>query len=367
MRFTWLIAALFALWTTITSVMAIAAESEKHITIEQPLSVLAQATTTAPGGQGLSCRYPGADSWRCQLVHSKNRIAVIYPEGKETGGIDYDAVIAGIQEQSHASVIRIPIRANWDDAQVAMAIERLGVHRIVALGRSGVSTVSAIKAENRNIEVVVGGVIWPSNADISANVVHTLAPDPSILFGILKHVMPQVRRVLVVFDPSRNAWLINNAREAAQNLELELVAYAATDIKKAVQSYQIILSTAEAQHDAIWLPQDATTVDDRLILPLVLKEAWGRNLVVFSSTAAHVRQGVLFSFVPDSRQLGRRLALSFTNLSSSSRSTIALLKDGQSLVNTRTARLLLIDPARLSSFDLTSQSQATAFMPAGSR
>ena len=96
-----------------------------------------------------------------------------------------------------------------------------------------------------------------------------------------------------------------------------------------------------------------TTVEDRLIVPMVLKEAWAHNIVVFSSTAAHVKQGVLFSFVPDSRQLGRRLALSFNNLPPPGERTIAFLKEGQSLVNSRTAGMLFIDSARLAAFDLT--------------
>jgi putative tryptophan/tyrosine transport system substrate-binding protein len=71
--------------------------------------------------------------------------------------------------------------------------------------------------------------------------------------------------------------------------------------------YQQIVTNTDTKTEALWLPQDSTTVQDSVVLPLVLRSAWSNNLTVFSSTLGHVRQGALFSLFPDLLEYGRRL------------------------------------------------------------
>jgi putative ABC transport system substrate-binding protein len=171
----------------------------------------------------------------------------------------------------------------------------------------------------------------------------SLAPDPALMFARLKDLMPAVRRVHVVYDPRHNAWLLRLAREAARTRSLELVTHEASDLRAALRHYQEILTNVDPRTDALWLPQDATTVEDSSVLPMVLQQAWNRSLVVFSSNVAHVQRGALFALYPDNVELGRNLASSALGVlgagAQESRAVVPL-KDVLLAVNLRTANHL---------------------------
>jgi putative ABC transport system substrate-binding protein len=210
--------------------------------------------------------------------------------------------------------------------------------------------VKAISGLDRDFDIVVSGIISAPEVEPRGITVHSLAPDPYLLFALFKSLVPGARRVFVVYDPTKNAWLIRIAKEAAKNLGLELVAQEASDLKAAMNLYQSVMASVDPKRDAIWLPQDSVTVDETLVLPKVLKEAWNRNLIVFSSNAAYVKQGVLFSLYPDNRLLGRKLATSVLNLRTSSE-RIVPLREVFAAVNSRTANLLGLNISQIH-FDL---------------
>lgn len=96
---------------------------------------------------------------------------------------------------------------------------------------------------------------------------------------------------------------------------------------------------ADPKRDALWLPQDTTTVEESSVLPLVLEGAWNRSLAVFSSSVAHVKRGALFSLYPNNLALGRQLAASALNypVGGSPSASVSPLKDALLAVNVRTA------------------------------
>ena len=222
-------------------------------------------------------------------------------------------------------------------------MRRQGIHVVIALGRNGMK---AVKGIGTDIGVVVGGVVSAPESETRGLSIYSLAPDPYLLFERLRAMAPNVRRVLVAFDPNQNAWLMRLAREAAKNLGLELVAQEAPDLKTAMRFYQENIATMDPRRDALWLPQDSVTAEESLVLPQVLQEAWGRNLVVFSSSVVHVKRGVLFALYPDNLQFGRRLAnTALGQLSSGGQPArnIAPLKEVLVAVNVRTANHLGLD------------------------
>lgn len=74
--------------------------------------------------------------------------------------------------------------------------------------------------------------------------------------------------MIVIYDPRHNEWLLKLARDAAKAQGLELVAQEARDLASAAHLYEAAFAAADSHHDAIWLPQDVTTVDEGTILPL---------------------------------------------------------------------------------------------------
>lgn len=231
-------------------------------------------------------------------------IAVLYPDVGGAYRTVFASMIEGIDERTRAKSIAVPVGAGVNPAALQAELRRQDVKVVIALGRHGIQ---AGLAMDQDMKLVGGGVLNMPEAEVRNIAVHTLAPDPALLFARLKALQPRTRRVHVVYDPAQNGWLLRLAQRAAKSLGLELDAREATDIKAAMQHYQAILGAMSPAADALWLPQDTVTVQDSVVLPLVLRSAWTANLTVFSSSAGHVRQGVLFALFPDNAAYGRQL------------------------------------------------------------
>jgi putative ABC transport system substrate-binding protein len=278
-------------------------------------------------------------------------IAVIYPEIAEPYRSVFTQIIGGIEEKAKGRVTNFAVGPNVDIAELNNSLRRQDAKVVIALGRQGMKIASAL---DRDIGVVVGGVLATPGNETRDLQVNSLSPDPALLFSRLKGMMPGARRIFTVYDPRQNTWMMRLAREAARNLGLELVAHEAQDLRSAMHAYQEILDAADSGRDALWLPQDSTTVEDSSVLPLVLQESWKRNLAVFSSSFGHVRRGVLFSLYPNNAELGRHLAGSALGLLASGEngSGIIPLREVLMAVNLRTAKHLDIDVGRQQKFDM---------------
>jgi putative ABC transport system substrate-binding protein len=288
----------------------------------QPLIIAAMATLDAPRRQ--------------DILDGKGAIAVIYPDIGEPYRSIFSKIIEGIQEQAKVQISIYPVGPNSNAGDLSAQLTRGGVKVVIALGRQGLKAVSGLTPD---IAVVVGGVLSVPESESRNLTGISLTPDPALLFALLKRLLPGIKRVTVIYDPQHNDWLIKLAREAAKAQGLELVTREAHDLASAAHLYDAAFAVADSRQDAIWLPQDATTVDDETILPLVLKESWSRGLPVFSSSFLHVKKGVMFALYPNNLGLGRDLASSALGvLSGESRKRgVSPLREVLTAVNLRTA------------------------------
>lgn len=281
-------------------------------------------------------------------------VGVLYPALREPYNKVFDTIIEGVEQQIGRTVDRYALNKDYDATELGRRIKKQN-RVILALGVRGLKAAEKI---NPDIPVVVGAV-FPS-ASQSANINHsgiTLVPDPELLFIQLKAIAPWIRTVSVVYNPRINRSLIDRAERTAKRLGLTLEAKPADDIRSAALTYKQILDTMNSRDNAIWLLQDATTVDSDTIVPLLLEEAWTRNLIVFSSNLVHAKRGALFSMYPNNLDMGRelgRLAQAALRNSSPSNPVIAVLRALKVAVNLRTANHLGINFSKRDeqSFDL---------------
>jgi len=280
-------------------------------------------------------------------------LAVVYPELGEPFRQVFASILDGIEDKLGGPVASFAMAGNANPAQVADDIRKRDVQVLIGLGRGGMRVASALAGE---MAVLVGCVVSVQEAEARSFPVHTLAPDPGLMLGRLKRLRPGTRRVHLVYDPRLNAWLVRLAREAARAEGLELLAQEVASQAEALRAYTQLLAAADPARDALWLPQDPTSVDDGAVLPLVLKEGWNRNIAVFSSHLAHVKRGALFSLYPDNHELGRTLAVSAQRLAAGSKAGafgVLPLRQARAAINIRTAAHLGIDVAAVQSgFDL---------------
>lgn len=264
-------------------------------------------------------------------------IAVLYPDIGEPFRSVFSKIIQGIEEKTKSRVISYPLTNDQNLSELSASLRKQGIRVVIALGRHGLKAASSLDRDNVNI--VAGGVLGVAESEVRGMSVFSLAPDPSMLFTRLRLLLPNTKRVFVVYDPKQNNWLIRLARDAARANGLELVAYEASDLKSAIQYYQDILRNIDPNRDALWLPQDPTTVEESTVLPLLLQESWNRNWVLFSSSLGHVKRGALFSLYPNNHELGRNLAsTALASLASDIGSGgIVPLREAFIAVNVRTA------------------------------
>lgn len=281
-------------------------------------------------------------------------VAVLYPDVGGAYRHVFAAMIDGIDERIHEKSIAMPVNAGLNPAALQAELRRQDVKMVIALGRTGIQAAASLPPD---FKVLGGGVLSMPDVDAGALPVRTLAPDPALLFARLKILQPRTRRIHVVYDPAQNSWLIRLAQRAAKTLGLELVVHEAADIKAAMQHYQALLAGMAPASDALWLAQDSVTVQDSIVLPLVLRSAWTANLTVFSSSVGHVRQGVLFALYPDSAAYGRQLGTLAQSMLAGAHveAGLAPLRELSSAVNMSTLNHLQLKPGSkaLQDFDLT--------------
>lgn len=271
-------------------------------------------------------------------------IAVLYPDIGEPYRSIFSKIIEGIEENAQAKITSYAVGSNFNAQAISSELKRQDIRVVIALGRNGLLAASAL---DKDIGVVAGGVVSVPEANARNNAILSLAPDPALLFSQLKELSPKTQRIFVVYDPRQNAWLIKLAKEAARSHGFELVAQEAGDLKSALGIYQSIFAAADAKHDALWLPQDSATVDESLVLPLVLQESWSKGIPVFSSNVSHVRRGALFALYPNNVELGRNLATSAIGMANGNPAVrgVLPLRNVLTAFNTRTASHLGLAPS----------------------
>ncbi len=229
------------------------------------------------------------------------QLTVLHPELAGPYRNVVTEILQGVEEYSHTrprSVVLAPMQETPD----LRALLKAG-KGVIALGRQGLKLASSTELASG---LVIGGVNPGSEGDQLVGI--SMTPDPAQLLALLKNLLPGVRRVMVVYNPQNGEAQLRLAREAARTLGLDLSALEAGDLVSAARAYEALLSSSDGRRDALWLPQDATTIEETTLLPLILRESWSRNLPVFSSSVLHVKKGVLFGMYPDNLQLGRDLA-----------------------------------------------------------
>ncbi|GGB99622.1 ABC transporter substrate-binding protein [Pseudoduganella buxea] len=264
----------------------------------------------------------------------KGTIAVLYSNVDQPFRTAFTSVIRGIQEGTSLPVRSYAVEARADPIDLNAMLRRNGTRIVIALGRQGLAAAAGL---DRDISVLVGGVLLLSDSDNLAGI--SLTPDPAMLFARLRELLPELRRVIVVYNPKNSEWLIRLAREAARAQGLELAAFVAGDMARAVQLYPQLIATADGRRDAVWLPHDATTVEEGTILPLVLRETGNGGVPLFSSNVLHEKKGALFAMVPNNVEMGRTLASSaLSMLSGGARArSLAPSRTLQTAIDLRTA------------------------------
>ena len=281
------------------------------------------------------------------------QLCVLYPDVLPPYREVFQGILEGIKSSDPLHPLcHHAIRERDDPPDLKKLFEEQPPKVVVTLGR--VAT-QAFERSGSTILQIIGALdISPATRPNASGI--SLAVDPERLFGRLLSLAPTVKRILVVYDPARDRWIMDRARKAAALLGIELHAEPASTLIESAPKYGDYIRTAQSGTDAIWLSSTSGLVNDPDLIAYLIEQAWARRIIVFSNTLDHAKAGVLFAPFPDPVALGRRLGtMALRTVEKRSQAPrIKPLTDFKIAVNARSARHLGIFGGHedLSRFDL---------------
>ncbi len=286
-------------------------------------------------------------------VYAGSNVGVIVPELRAPFKVIFDAVASGIDDGLDNNSSRLILKKGYDPQSISRWIEKEKINAVITLG--GVGQKASVYVPN-NIPIVLGALLsspGPTNKFPGI----ALTPEPKSLFKLLKRLDDERKKVIVVYNPAKNQWLVDLAKRQAAANGVRLVAYQATDLKQAAIIYDKVFDGSMLDETAIWLLQDRKVVDTKVVLPFILENAWQKKIIVFSSALSHVKKGVLFSMYPDNKSHGKQLSELMLKAKASSGTLVKGLYPTvglQDAINSRTAEHLGINISRseLREFDV---------------
>ncbi len=225
-------------------------------------------------------------------------ISLYYPAIEAPYRAIFDEITAGVEDSSDIEIKTITFEETQPKDNIQQPCDIA-----IGLGRAGVGYLDQYGQRLTRIY----GAIQAQPNQLSEVPTISLVPYPLAMFERLKYFMPSAERVHVIYNPGKNQKYIELAVEQAKTFNIKLVTYQAMDIRGAGKFYQDVFANISPKKEALWLLQDPSITDSKVILPNILKMAWRKRLVVFSNQPSHAKRGVLFSVYADNYALGLAL------------------------------------------------------------
>lgn len=278
---------------------------------------------------------------------SQAKTAIFQPENSSSNKSIFFQISEQLQQSKTIKGIPYSIGTKSSIKSAKSWISKNNIKYIITLGSPSLSFAKAV-ASGMDVQIIAGGItnIPTGNSGVS------LTASPTAFFKLLKVYSPQVRKVSLVFSEEKNGWWIDEAKKQAKRNKISLKLYPIKSIKEGVQSYKKIVDSAKSSTEAIWIPL-VDLVPNKIIMSIVLKTAWVKEIVIFSNNPAHVKKGALFSLYPDNKNLANQLIKVVTRLKKQDKNIIAPTIEVKTAVNVRTARHLglKLSSAELLNFD----------------
>ena len=237
-------------------------------------------------------------------------LLVVFKEDRHSITSAFRKIIKGIEKHSDLNVVEQILRNPLNTDDINGLINTYQAKAIVVLGSKAMKLFENAQV---SVPIISGGTLYPSKTKHDVYGL-SLTPAPSLLFQRLQNVAPRIRKIHVVYNPDKYQWLINLANDAADESHLKLITYEANNLRSSAKTHRQIVKKINPANEAIWLLQDSQLVGDKNVLPYLLKEAWQRELVIFSSNPQHVRRGALLSLYSERELSGEELGLLAKNV-----------------------------------------------------
>jgi putative tryptophan/tyrosine transport system substrate-binding protein len=169
----------------------------------------------------------------------------------------------------------------------------------------GLKAAMAAKLEIFDTPVIFCMVLNPESHGLpTANMTGiTVRTSPATQLTALRSVLPDRRRIGVVYDDAQSGDFVRDARQIAKQIGVELMPVAIRN----QEDLPVAIRSLLPQIDALWLLQDQTVISESSI-PLILESSIDAKVPLFTFSSTLVQQGALGALVVNPWAVGQQAA-----------------------------------------------------------
>lgn len=207
----------------------------------------------------------------------------------------------------------------------------------------GLKAALAAKLEILDIPVVYCMVLNPAKYDLLRPNMDGIGVGTPInqQLEILNRLVPSLKRVGVLFDPTKTNGLIQHARQLAQDQGLQVISKSVSSEKEVPDALRTLIPTI----DSVWLIPDSTVITEDSI-DFLLSSTLEANVPVLGFSSGLVRSGALLGLYVKYEDIGTQaaeLTLSILNGKTNPRGTLHDPAHVSIALNLKVAKFLNID------------------------
>lgn len=175
-------------------------------------------------------------------------------------------------------------------------LPKIAAENCDVIGALGSPAAKFLKMRIMDKPLVFAMVLNPQAEGISGSNltgVH-LEPSPQASLAALKRILPNAKRIGVIYNQANSAAYIASAQKAAEGMGLELLASQAATSGEALR----ILPSVAEKSDVLWMVPDSSTSSDSVFREM-LRLSIQRGLPIFALSQKHVSEGALATVATD--------------------------------------------------------------------
>ncbi len=247
------------------------------------------------------------------LVYSRIfNISIVNSQNIEPYSIALEGVFAVLHEKGYEEKTNLNIgyydleRSLEENFDVVGELKNKKPDLIITLGTDATRK---IKKEINFIPVVFSMVLNPVESGLVKSIQcsgnnltgASLDVSPKMQFEVLKEILPQVKKIGVIYDPHKTGDMIERSIQPARELNLNLIKIAVTSPKEVPNAIGNLIE----EMDVLWIIADSTVVS-KYSLEYMLMAALKAKIPVMGYTSHMVRLGAIFCLNCDYEDIGRQ-------------------------------------------------------------
>jgi putative tryptophan/tyrosine transport system substrate-binding protein len=227
--------------------------------------------------------------------NARLEIAVV----KEMGIDEYDSAIKGFQEILETKNIQARLKIyDRDDRLVVYRLKEGKPNLILTMGATATNMIAR---EIKDVPIVFSIVMDPKGSNIPPDLVGASVDIPvKTQLETLKATVPAKHNIGVVYNPTENEAIVQEARLVADDLGFNLKTFP-------VNSEEDIPEIANLSIDILWIIPDQLVCKQVFILRF-LKSGIKNKIAVFGFSRSYAKAGALLGISCDYQDIGKQSA-----------------------------------------------------------